>query len=347
MIRFQFCSIVSALMLGLSSTAAQADPTADFYSRTNIRLLVSGEAGGSYDTDARLVARYWGRHIPGNPTIIPENMLGASGRAAASYTYNVAPKDGSVIAVVQQTIAMGQALDQSGVQYDAAKFNWIGSPVRNEEVLVVWHTTGVRTIEDAKKKEVVIGATSQTGTNYIYPKLTNELLGTKFKIVTGYSGGAPIVLALERGEVEGRGANPWSEWKVIRPDWVRDKKIIPLIQMSLAKRPDLPEVPLLIDLAPNADVRSIFELVSITGDIGRPFATAPGVPAERVAALRKAFDETIRDPDFLADAEKVHKEIHLITGEELDALVKRVLSAPKSATELLKAALSAKSVPAK
>ena len=330
------------LLLPLAASPLHAQSVADFYSRTSIRLPISGDTGGSYDTDARLVARHLGKHLPGYPRIIPENMLGASGRVAASYTYNAAPKDGSVMAVVQQTIAMGQALGESGTQqYDAARFNWIGSPVRPEEVLVVWYTIGVRTIEDAKKKEVVIGATSPTGTNYIYPKLINELLGTKFKIVTGYQGGASIVLALERGEVEGRGANPWSEWRVIKPDWVRDKKIIPLVQMSLSKRPDLPDVPLLIDLAPNEDVRRVFELVSITGEIGRPFVAAPGVPADRIAALREAFDATVKDPEFLADAARGHKEIDLITGQELESLVQRVLSAPKSATDLLKAALAA------
>ncbi|MEA2907744.1 MAG: hypothetical protein QOI12_5131 [Alphaproteobacteria bacterium] len=338
--RLAACSTVALLLAGLSSNASEAQSVADFYGRTSIRLLISGDSGGSYDTDARLVARHLGKHLPGNPRIIPENMLGASGRVAANYTYHVGPKDGSVMAVVQQTIAMGQALGESGTQYDAARFNWIGSPVRPEEVLVVWHTTGVRTIEDAKKKEVVIGATSPTGTNFIYPKLTNELLGTRFKIVTGYQGGAPIILALERGEVEGRGANPWSEWKVIKPDWVRDGKIIPLVQMSLSKRADLPQVPLLIDLAPSEDVRRVFELVSITGEIGRPFVAAPGVPADRIAALREAFNATIRDPEFLADAARSRKEIHLITGQELEALVQRVLAAPKSATDLLKTALS-------
>jgi tripartite-type tricarboxylate transporter receptor subunit TctC len=338
--RFRSCSIACVLTASMPSMASYADPVADFYSRTPIRLLISGGAGGSYDSDGRMVARYLSKHLPGNPRINAENMIGASGRMAASFTFSVGPQDGSVMTVVQQTIAMGQALGETGTQYDAGKFNWIGSPVRPEEVLVVWHTAGVRTIEDAKKKEVVIGATSPTGTNFIYPKLANELLGTKFKIVTGYQGGTPIVLALERGEVEGRGANPWSEWKIIRPDWVRDGKIIPLVQMSLSKRPDLPDVPLLIDLAPNEDVRRIFELVSITGEIGRPFVVGPGVPADRVAALRKAFSETIADPEFLAEAAKTQKEIHLITGEELESLVQRVLSAPRSATDLLKAALS-------
>ena len=163
---------------------------AEFYARTPVRMLIAADPGGSYDTNARLVGRHLGRHIPGNPRIIAETMVGASGRVAANYLYNVAPKDGSVIAIVQQSVPMSQATGEIGVQYDAARFNWIGSPILLDDVLVVWHTTGVRSMEDAKKKEVVIGATSPTGTNYIYPKLTNELLGTKFKIVTGYQGAA-------------------------------------------------------------------------------------------------------------------------------------------------------------
>ena len=332
------CSMVCVLALSATATAAQT-PT-EFYSRNSVRLIISADPGGSYDGVGRLMARHLGKHIPGNPRVVPENMLGASGRVAANYVYYSAPKDGSVIAVVQQSIPMGQALGEGGTQYDAARFNWIGSPVRLDETLVVWHTTGVRSIEDAKKKEVIIGATSPTGMNYVYPKLANELLGTKFKIVSGYPGGTPIVLALERGEVEGRGSNPWSEWKASKPEWVRDGKIIPLMQMSLFKHPDLPDVPLMIDLAPNETVRTVFELISITGEIGRPFVTAPGVPADRVAALRQAFDDTMKDPEFLADAEKVQIEINPIAWQEMSDLVHRALSASKGAIDLLKAALA-------
>jgi tripartite-type tricarboxylate transporter receptor subunit TctC len=269
-------------------------------------------------------------------------MIGASGRVAANYLYRSAPRDGSVIATVQQSIAMAQAVGQSGVQYDAAQFNWIGSPVRPDEVLIVWHTTGIHTIEEAKQRQIVIGATSPTGMNYVYPKLANELLGTKFKIITGYAGAIHINLALERGEVEGRGSNPWSEWKTAKPDWVRAGKIIPLIQMTLIKHPDLPTVPRMIDLATSDDMRTVFELVSITGLTGRPVLTAPGVPSERVAALRQAFDAMVQDPDFLADAAQMEREIHPIPGAELDALVKKQLNAPKSAIDLLKAALAKK-----
>jgi tripartite-type tricarboxylate transporter receptor subunit TctC len=237
---------------------------------------------------------------------------------------------------------MGQAIGETGVQYDAARFNWIGSPVRPDEVLVVWHGTGVRTIEDAKQKEVIIGATSTTGMNFVYPKLAKELIGAKFRIVTGYQGATHINLALERGEVEGRGSNPWSEWKTAKPEWVREGKIIPLMQMSLFKHPDLPYVPLLIDLAPNPDARAVFELISITGEIGRPLLAPPGVPAERIDALRQAFDNTVTDPEFLADAARIDREISPIPGRELESLVGRVLNAPKSAIVLLKSALSAK-----
>src|SRR5436190_1782268 len=253
---------VSLLIATLAPSQSHADAISDFYKVVTIRLIISADAGGSYDSDARLVARHLGKHIPGNPRIVPENMLGASGRVAANYMYHSAPKDGTVIAVMQQSLPMGQALGEPGIQYDAAKFNWIGSPVRPDETLVVWHTTGVRSIEDAKKKEVIIGATSPTGMNYVYPKLANELLGTKFEIVT------------------------------------------------------------------------------ITGELGRPFIAPPGLPAERVAALRQAFDATMQDPEFLADAATAQKEIRPIGWEEMEKLVQRVLSSPKSATDLLKSALA-------
>jgi tripartite-type tricarboxylate transporter receptor subunit TctC len=340
--KIMFHLFVAALAVGAVPFNAQANSVAEFYRGKTIRLIISGESGGTYDSDGRMVARHIGKHIPGNPTVQPENMLGASGRVAANYLYNAAPKDGTVVAILQQSVPLGQALGENGINYDAEKFNWLGSPVRPDETLVVWHTTGVKTIEDAKKKEVIIGATSPTGMNYLYPKLANELLGTKFKIVTGYPGGTPIMLALERGEVEGRGSNPWSDWKVRKPDWVRDKKIVPLMQMSLFKHPDLPDVPLMVDLAPNDTARSVFELVTITGELGRPFLTSPDVPAERIKALRDAFDATMKDPEFLAEAARTQKEIHPIHWQEMEDLVKRVLNAPQAAKDILKAALKPK-----
>jgi tripartite-type tricarboxylate transporter receptor subunit TctC len=332
--------IASALMATLLPAAARAQSVAEFYARANLRLIVAADPGASYDSDARLVARHLSKHLPGNPKITIENMLGASGRIAANFLYNLAPRDGSVIGAVQQSIPLAQLIGDTGVQYDAAAFSWIGSPVRPDEVIVVWHTTGVRSIEDAKKKEVVIGATTPTGMNYVYPKLVKEFLGARFKIVTGYHGAMQINLALERGEVEGRGSNPWAEWKTARPDWVRDGKIVPILQMTLTKRGDLPDVPRLIDLAPTPEIRSVFEVMSITADIGRPLLIPPGVPADRVAALRQAFDETVTDPEFLADAAQMEREISPVKGTELQGLVRRVLDTPKPSVELLKTALA-------
>ncbi|HEY7299999.1 MAG TPA: tripartite tricarboxylate transporter substrate-binding protein [Xanthobacteraceae bacterium] len=331
--------IVIAWIAG-AATAADAETVAEFYARTTVRLLSTADPGGSYDSNARLLGRHLGMHLPGSPRIVVEQMPGASGRLGANYLYGVAPKDGSVIAIVQQSLPMAQVMGESGVQYDAARFNWIGSAILLDDVLVVWHTTGVRSIEDAKKKAIVIGATTATGTNYIYPKLTNELLGTKFKIVTGYAGASAIKLALERGEVQGHGSNPWSDWKITRPQWIKEKKIIPLMQMSLEKHRDLPDVPRLIDLAATPDVKAVFELMSLTADIGRPFVTAPDVPPDRVSALRQAFAETMKDPEFLADAAKNNIEIRPVYGEQLQQLVGRVLASPRSAVALLKSVLS-------
>jgi tripartite-type tricarboxylate transporter receptor subunit TctC len=319
-----------------------AETVAEFYGRTGVRLLITADPGGSYDTNARLVGRHLGRHIPGSPRLLLEQMPGASGRIGANYLYNIAPKDGSLIALVQQSVPMAQVTGESGVQYDASRLNWIGSPILLDDVLVVSHAAGVHSIEDAKKKSIVVGATTPTGTNYIYPKLTNELIGTRFRIVTGYHGAIAIKLAMERGEVEGHGSNPWSDWKISRPDWVKEKKIVPLMQMSLEKHRDLPDVPRLVDLATTADVQAVFELMSVTADIGRPFVAPPGVPADRLAALRRAFAETMTDPEFLADAKKTNIEIRFVSGEELHGMVERVLTSPRNAVALLKSALSQK-----
>jgi tripartite-type tricarboxylate transporter receptor subunit TctC len=323
-------------------TAKAADAVEDFYKSTQIRLIIGVAVGGSYDTMARLVTRHLGRHIPGNPRIVAENMPGASGRLAANHIATVAARDGSVIAAAQESLPLAQAMGESGVRYDASKFFWIGNPVDPISVLAVWHEAGVKSIEDAKHKEVTIGATSSTGTNYLIPRMINDFVGTKFKIITGYSGGNAIDIALERGEVQGRGSNPWKDYVRRKPEWTSSGKIIPLVQMTLKKHADLPNVPRLIDLAPNEQARRVFELYSITSAIGRPLFTPPEVPADRVAALRRAFDLTMKDPEFLADAEKSREDIDALSGGEVQALVARVLSTPKETVESLRKALDVK-----
>jgi tripartite-type tricarboxylate transporter receptor subunit TctC len=327
----------AALLLAGFATSAPAQSVADFYKGKTIRMLVPAAVGDSYDTEGRLIARHLSKYIPGNPTIVAENMPGASGRNVASYIYNVAPKDGTAIALVQQSVVLAQAMRQTGINFDAAKFNWIGTPSAPISVLAVWHTAGVKTFEETKTKEVAIGSTSTAGNNFVYPKLMKELLGAKFKIITGYPGGAPIDLAMERGEVQGRGSNPWNNYKLAHPSWITEGKLIPLVQMSRNKHPELPNVPRLIDLAPNDEVRKVFDLMSEGSDIGRPMVTAPGVPADRVKALREAFAKTMEDPTFRAEAAKLDVDIEPTVGEDLQRLAEKMLKTPEGTINLLNA----------
>jgi tripartite-type tricarboxylate transporter receptor subunit TctC len=308
----------------------------------SLRLIIPTPPGSTYDRYGRLVARHLVRHLPGRPAVTPQYMPGASGKIAANYLYNVAPKDGSVIGMVLKVTPLTQLLGEGHVQYDAARFNWIGSPARLGESLVVWHTAGVRSFDDAKRNPIRIGATSPSGAHYIYPKLANALMGTKFKIVTGYPGGQQVNLAMERGEVEGRSAEPWAEWKVGKPEWVRERRIIPIMQMALHKHPDLPHVPLATDLPMSHEARQMFDLVSVYGEISRPFVAPPDVPHARVAALREAFRKTMADPEFLADAVRGNVEIDPILDDELEALVRRSLTMQPAAIAMLKSVLAVK-----
>ena len=252
-------------------------------------MVIGYSPGGTYDLYARLVARFLGNYIPGKPTIVPRNMPGAGSRAAAKWVYSVAPKDGTVLATADQSLSVEQAMGDKQLDLDTTKLIYIGNPNADNNTTATWYTSGIKTIEDAKKKQVVMGATGGS-TRSQYPKAMNALIGTKFKIVIGYPGGNDINLAMEKGEVDGRGSNAWGAWKSTRPDWLRDKKINILVQIGLTKAPDLPDVPLLIDLAANDEDRAILKLLSASSTIGRPVFTSPGVPAERVKALRDAFD---------------------------------------------------------
>ena len=261
-----------------------------------------------------------GDHIPGKPHIVARTMAGGGSRIAAGYIANVAPKDGTVLGTADQSLAVEQAMGDKTLQFDTTKFIYIGNPEADNNTTVTWCTSGVKTIEDATKREVTVGATGGS-TSSQYPKAMNALLGTKFKIVVGYPGGNDIDLAMERGEVEGRGSNSWSSWKATHPDWLRDKKINILVQIGLAKAPDLPDVPLLMDLAKNDQDRAVLKLLSAPTTIGRPLFTTPDVPPERVKALRDAFDATMKDPAFLAQAKKQNFDLNPVSGEEMQKIV--------------------------
>jgi tripartite-type tricarboxylate transporter receptor subunit TctC len=269
-----------------------------------------------------------GRHIPGNPTIVPRNMPGGVGIQAANYMATVAAKDGTSLHAIMQNMSSHQALGGAGVEFDTRKFFWIGNTTNTPNTLVAWHTTGVRTIKDVMTRELAVGAPGTATASVYYPRALNELAGTKFKIVTGYPGGNPVNLAMERGEVGGR-VNSWASWKATKPDWLRERKIFVLVQMGLKRHPELADVPTITELAKTEDGKAIMLFLSADVPISRAYVTTPGVPPERVSALRRAFDATMKDPAFLAEAAKTGMDISPSTGEEAQKFSDLIANTPK------------------
>lgn len=320
--------------LGLAG-AAKAQGVAEFYKGATIRIVIWAAAGGEYDIHAKLVARHLGRHIPGAPTVVATQMTGGGGLVAANHLYNVAPKDGTALGMMVSSLPFLQAIELEGVKFDAARFNWLGTIAPTQEGLVAWHTAPVKTFEDLRTTEFVLGASGAGSTSVLTPTMINALLGAKIRIVPGYPGGSQINLAMERGESMGRW-NTWSSWKTTHPDWVAQKKITFLLTSALRKPKDLQEPPLLIDLASNDDDRRIFELLATNAELGRPIVATPDVPAERMKALLAAYRAMIVDPEFVAEADKLKIEIDPIIGDDLKAMVLRALSTPKHLTERIK-----------
>jgi tripartite-type tricarboxylate transporter receptor subunit TctC len=331
---FAAVGIAAVLSVAVSHSARSQQAIEDFYRGKQLEMVIGYSPGGTYDLYARLVARFLGNYLPGRPTIVPRNMPGAGSRAAAKWVAGVGPKDGTVLATADQSLSVEQAMGDKQLDLDTTKLIYIGNPNADNNTTATWYTSGVKTIEDAKGKQVIMGATGGS-TSSQYPKAMNALIGTKFKIVIGYPGGNDINLAMEKGEVDGRGSNAWGAWKATRPDWLRDKKINILVQIGLTKAPDLPDVPLLMDLATNDQDRAIFKLLSASSTIGRPVFTSPGVPAERVKALRDAFDAMIKDPVFLAEAAKEHFDINPIAGEEMQKIVAEIVATPRPIADRL------------
>ena len=331
--------------LGLATQLFTATPTLaqssleSFYRGRTIDLYIGFTPGGTYDTYARLVAQFMGDHIPGKPHIVPRQMVGAGSRAAATHMYTLAPKDGSQLATADQAIAMQQVLGDPGIQFDANKFGWIGNPIADNNTMAAWTASGATSIEEAKKREFVVGANGITASAQ-YPQAMNILLGTKFKIITGYPGGTDINLAMERGEVAIRGQNSWSSWKSQHMDWIKEKKITLIVQIGLDKDKELQNVPLLMDLVSAPDDRAALKLLSAPTAIGRPLFTTPGVPSDRLTALRKAFDETMTDPAFIAAAKKADMDLNPVSGENLQKIVADLFTTPSSAIQRLKAILA-------
>lgn len=320
-------SLALAAMGGLLLACGGAT-AADFYKGKTIKLMIGNTPGGSYDIAARLVGRNFVRHIPGNPGIVIQNMRGGTGLIAANYVYNIGAKDGTMLANAHQSLPLRQVFGDKQVRYDAAKLRWIGSPQSSVAMIATWHTSPIKTIRDAMARPSILGATTIRASAAVVPALTNHMIGTRFRLALGYKS-REINLAMERGEVVGRAGQSWAGWKSEQPDWVRDKKLNYLTQVGLKKDPELPNVPLLMDLAKDRKSRAILKLFSAQISLGRPMYVVPEVPRDRVALLRKAFDKTMTDPMFLADARKHHFEVKPTSGAELQRIVADMMATPK------------------
>ena len=315
-----------------SATGARSDD-ADFFKGKNITVLIGYAAGGTYDTTARLLARHMGRHIPGNPNIIAQNLPGSGGIKAILNLYSVSPRDGTALGMLARSYAIEPSFNPSIAKYDPARFNPIGSTSKEVSVGVVWHTRGVRSLEDLQTQQITAGATGITDDTGRFPTLIRKLTGSKIKVVTGYPGGNDVTLAMERGEVDARIGWSWGSLKSRSRAWLDEKKVIVLVQIALQKAPDLPDVPLIMDFAKTDVDRKALEMLFSPQISAWPLIAPPEVPKERIAILRQAFDATMKDPAFLADAEKMQIEIDPVSGETMQNVVARIASFDRSVVD--------------
>jgi tripartite-type tricarboxylate transporter receptor subunit TctC len=322
--RAALAAVVLAGLVVAAPTAWAQETSPDFYKGKTLKIIVGFPPGGGFDLYARMLADYLPRYLPGEPKMIVESMPGASTARAASYLYNVAPQDGTVLGLFHHALLANQALEAKAGDFDVTKFNWIGRMATRLNVGLTWHTAGVRTIEDAKKREVVMAATAATATSAMVPRAINHAAGTRFKIVLGYQGSADMILAMERGEAHGMSTGAWYDLARDRPDWIKEPKIHVLFQISTKRIPDLSHVPVLAELAATEDDRAILDLLGRTEDMGRAFPVGPRVPPERVALLRSAFAKMMVDPGFLREATKHQFELDVMPGEELQKFIAAV-----------------------
>lgn len=326
-----FCIAAGAL----AGPAAQAQSPAEFYKGKTIDVIVGSLAGGGYDQYARVLARYMPAHIPGSPQMVVKNNPGGGGRAAMNQVYSVAPKDGATIGITTRNVAWDPLYGEV-TTFDPLKINWLGSLNSDTSLCVVWHTTPHKTLDALKSNEVLMGSGGPTISDSVHVKLLNHIAKTKLKLVLGYKGSTDVHLAMERGEVQGRRGLTWGSIQARYGHWLTEKKISPVAQFALKKDPDLPNVPFIMEIAKTQDERQMIELLLAANEMGRPFFAPPGVPKERVSALRAAFVATAKDPAFVAETKKQKMELQLMTGDEVETLVKRVYATPKPIVEMAK-----------
>lgn len=324
-----------AALAACGTGAAHAQSVEQFYKGKNIDLAIGYPPGGSNDLYARLLAAHLGKHIPGNPQIVPRNMPGAGSFLAVNWMTSVAPKDGTAIAIGAPTLAIDEKLGTQGVRYKTSQFNWLGriSPLVN--IVMIWKTSPVKTIEQAMKTEVTLSGTGAGSTVSVYPTVMNNMFGTKFKLVMGYKGSNEAMLAVERGEVEGH-STAWEALKTAHPNWVKDGDVVLPVQFALKRIAELPNVPTALEFAKTDEQKRVLSAILAATEVGISFFTTPGVPSDRVAALRKAFTDTMADPEFKADIAKVRVGLDPLDGEELQKLVAEVSDLPADLTEKVK-----------
>ncbi len=338
---FAAIGLAAVAALAWPASAVKADSAADFYKGRTVQIYVGVSPGGIYSTFALMLSKYMQKHMAGNPKFVVQHMRGAGGSKAVNYVYNVAPKDGTVVITPNAGITKRVVLGIGKPKYDPSKLQWMGGWGEAVNTLTLRKDiTPVKTLEEAMHKQAVLGAIGKSSNTYMLPKLMNNVIGTKFKIISGYRGGSPIRKAIATGELHGW-AGMWMGWKMRLPDWVRDGKIVHLVQMASKRAPDLPNVPLLTDFAKNEDQRIMFSFIQ-TAIADRAFAAPPGVPADRVAALTKAYWATLHDPAFLAETSKRHYLIDPVSAEDVTAFVNKIMNTSPALIAKLQTAMGIK-----
>jgi tripartite-type tricarboxylate transporter receptor subunit TctC len=326
------CTITLAAALWALPAAPASAQSPDAFAGKTVQLIIGFGTGGLYDLWGRTLARHIGRHLPGNPNVVPQNMEGAGSYRAANYIYSVAPKDGTVLAIIARDVALGPLTGAPGARFDATKLSWIGSPAQETSICIAYRTAQVKTARDLFDTQLTLGDTGPgTGTRS-YPKVLAEFLGMKFRIVGGYPSSADVFLAMERGEVEGI-CESLDSVKTRRPDWIPTKTVNILFQGGTEPNPDIKDVPFILDLARNEEQRQAIQFLYAGQGIGRPFVAPPDLPAERLEMLRDAFKNTMNDPDFIAETRLRKLELKPREGEQLAALIQTIYATPKSIVE--------------
>jgi len=323
-----------------ATPATAADSVADFYKGKNLKVIISTSPGGGYDTYARMAAKHLVKFLPGNPNVVAQNMPGAGHTRAGQYMALAAPRDGSTIATISNAMPFAQLVWPERFKFDTASFIWLGNVNAGNNVVMMWRGSGIKNWKDLLKKEYVLGATGVRSTSGLYPRALNNILGTKIKIIVGFKGGAEMNLAMERGEIDGRGSNAWASIKGLTPQYLEKNQLVMPIQMGLKREPELKDVPLIWELGRNDAERKVLKLLSASADIGRPLLAPPEVPSDRIAALRAAFDAAMASDGFVNEARSRKMDINPTRGVELQALVKEILATPKDLQKLARAAVT-------